>query len=122
MTANVRAFKVMVRNAAFRRVELAARRDVAALAEAEPADGFGAETWSEALERYFAVHSAIGTGPEARGATWFQVSELPGRWQVRQVLDDPEGWHDTAIIAEVDLAASDDVGFPVWRTLAVDQG
>jgi hypothetical protein len=33
VTANVRAFRVMVRNAAFRRVELAARRDVDALAE-----------------------------------------------------------------------------------------
>jgi len=122
VTANSRAFKVMVRNAAFRRVELAARRDVAALAEAEPADGLDAGGWSEALVRYFSAHGSIGTGPAARAATWFEVSELPGRWQVRQVLDDPEGWHDTAIIAEVDLAASDEAGSPAWRTLHLEQG
>jgi hypothetical protein len=40
---------------------------------------------------------------------------------VRQVLDDPEGFHDTAIIAEVDLAASDEAGAPEWRTVRVEQ-
>ena len=41
---------------------------------------------------------------------------------MRQVLDDPEGWHDTAIVAEVDLAASDEAGSPAWRTLRLEQG
>jgi len=31
-------------------------------------------------------------------------------WHVRQVLDDPEGDHDWAITAEVDLDASDELG------------
>jgi superfamily II RNA helicase len=122
VTANARAFKVMVRNAAFRRVELAARRDAARLAEAELAGGMDASTWSEELGRYFSVHSRIGTGPDARAATWFELAELPGRWRVRQVLDDPEGWHDTAIIAEVDLAASDEAGSPAWCTLRIEHG
>ena len=38
------------------------------------------------------------------------------------MLDDPEDWHDTAIVAEVDLAASDDAGSPVWRTLNIARG
>ena len=112
----------MVRNAAFRRVELAARRDVAALAEGETAGGLDVASWSKALEQYFAAHASIGTGPDARAAAWFELAELPGRWQVRQVLDDPEGWHDTAIVAEVDLAASDEIGSPAWRTLRLEQG
>jgi hypothetical protein len=41
---------------------------------------------------------------------------------VRQVLDDPEGWHDAAIVAEVDLAASDEAGSPAWRTLDLERG
>jgi len=53
---------------------------------------------------------------------WFDLAEQPGIWHVRQVLDDPEGWHDTAIVAEVDLAASDEAGSPVWRTLEVARG
>jgi len=122
LTANIRAFKVMVRNAAFRRVELAARRDLAGLAESETPGGMDESGWSEALEQYFSAHSDIGTGPDARAATWFDLAELSDRWKVRQVLDDPEGWHDTAIVAEVDLAASDVAGSPAWRTLGLEHG
>ncbi|MGD1012278.1 MAG: DUF3516 domain-containing protein [Acidimicrobiales bacterium] len=122
VTSNARAFKVMVRNAAFRRVELLARRDAALLAEEELAGGFDATDWAAALERCFAVHTSILTGPEARSSAWFDLTERPGKWVVRQVLDDEEGWHDTAIVAEVDLEASDEAGSPGWRTVALEQG
>lgn len=42
----------------------------------------------------------------------------PGVWKVRQIVDDPEGDHDFAIVAVVDLDASDAVGEPVIRTEA----
>jgi superfamily II RNA helicase len=122
VTSNGRAFRVMTRNAAFRRVELAARRDVAALADGELPGGLDSAGWSEALGQYFSVHSSIGTGAAARAAEWFELTELPDRWRVRQVLEDPEGWHETAIVAEVDLVASDEAGAPAWRTLRVEQG
>jgi superfamily II RNA helicase len=122
VTANARAFKVMVRNAAFRRVELAARRDLADLVEGEMPGGLDEARWSEALDQYFSAHSSIGTGAQARASTWFDLAEQPDRWQVRQVLDDPEGWHDNAIVAEVDLAASDEAGSPAWRTLGIERG
>ena len=122
VTANARAFKVMVRNAAFRRVELAARRDLADLVEGEMPGGLDEAGWSEALDQYFSAHSSIGTGAQARASTWFDLAEQPDRWQVRQMLDDPEGWHDNAIVAEVDLAASDEAGSPAWRTLGIERG
>ncbi|MGA2528535.1 MAG: DUF3516 domain-containing protein [Acidimicrobiales bacterium] len=122
LSANTRAFKVMVRNAAFRRVELFARRDVASLASSEAPGGLDQTAWSEALGRYYALHESLGTGPEARSAAFFDLVEQPGRWRVRQVLTDPEGWHDNAIVAEVDLAASDEAGAPEWRTLGLEQG
>jgi superfamily II RNA helicase len=122
VTANTRAFRVMVRNAAFRRVELFARHDAAALAEGEVAGGLDAAAWSEGIERYFSVHASLGTGSQARSAALFELAERPARWHVRQVLEDPEGWHDTAIVAEVDLAASDEAGSPVWQTLRLEQG
>jgi superfamily II RNA helicase len=121
VTANVRAFRVMVRNAAFRRVELAARRDINELAEAELPGGLDREGWGTALDRYFSLHAAIGTAQDSRAAIWFMVDEHPDRWEVRQVFDDPEGWHDSAIIAEIDLRASDEEGSPAWRTLRVEQ-
>ena len=60
---------------------------------------------------YFAEHDAIGTGRRrARPARCCRSTREPGRWQVRQVVDDPEGDHDWGITAEVDLAASDEAG------------
>ena len=46
---NPRAFRVLVRNAMFRRVELAARRDWAALAELDADAGWSADDWQDAL-------------------------------------------------------------------------
>lgn len=122
VTANSRAFRVMVRNAAFRRVEMAARRDIAGLVESEAPGGFDAAGWSEALEGYYALHPSILTGADARSTAWFGLVEHPERFEVRQVLDDPEGWHDAAIVAEVDLAASNDLGYPAWRTIRLEMG
>ncbi|HEY5274585.1 MAG TPA: DUF3516 domain-containing protein [Acidimicrobiales bacterium] len=122
VTANKRAFRVMVRNAAFRRIELAGKRDIEALVEAEVPGGMDAAAWSAALEEYFAIHAEIGTGADARSGAWFTLVEGSASWQVRQVLDDPDGDHDFAIVAEIELAASDEAGSPTWRTLRVEQG
>ena len=116
VTGNRRAFRVLVRNALFRRVELVARRDVAALAELDPE-----VDWASAVAAYFADHDALGTGPDARGPALFQLDELPDRWSVRQVLDDPAGDRDWAVTAEVDLAASDAEGVAVVRVLGLSR-
>jgi hypothetical protein len=48
------------------------------------------------------------------------VTEGPGRWTVRQVLDDPDGDHDWAIVGHVDLAESDEAGRAVLVPEAVE--
>jgi uncharacterized protein YoaH (UPF0181 family) len=120
VTANPRAFRVMARNACFRRVELAARRDWAALGDLDEEVGWGAERWEDAFLPYFEEHSAIGMGPSARGSALWQVKELGRTWRVRQVLDDEAGDRDWAIILEVDLDASDERGEAVLRPVAVE--
>ncbi|MGZ4741966.1 MAG: DEAD/DEAH box helicase [Oryzihumus sp.] len=110
ITKNHRAFRVLVRNAMFRRVELAALRRWIDLGELDAGSGWDADRWQEALGTYYAEHDSIGTDGDARGPKMFQVEEQPGRWLVRQVVDDPEGDHDWGITAEVDLAASDELG------------
>ena len=110
ITSNDRAFRVLVRNAMFRRVELAALRRWIDLGELDADAGWDAERWQEAIEDYFAEYDSIGTGSDARGPALLQITREPGRWLVRQVVDDPEGDHDWAITAEVDLAASDEAG------------
>ena len=119
ITANPRAFRVLVRNAMFRRVELAARRRWMELGALDAEAGWDAERWEAALTAYFAEHDEIQTGPDARGPKLFMVDEQPGRWLVRQILDDPAGDHDWAITAEVDLPASDEAGDVVLRVTDV---
>ncbi len=121
VTANARAFGVLVRNALFRRVELAARQRWWELGDLDGADGWDAEAWAKALEPYFGEHAEIGTGANARGPDLLVVDRQPDRWRVRQIIDDPAGDHDWGISAEVDLAASDEAGTAVLKVTAVGQ-
>jgi superfamily II RNA helicase len=121
VTRNTRAFRVLVRNALFRRVELAARRDWTTLGELDGAFGFDAQAWQDALEPYFAEHDEIYTDADARGPQLLVIETGPERWRVRQVLDDPAGDHDWSIEAEIDLAASDEAGAAEVELLAVSQ-
>jgi superfamily II RNA helicase len=116
VTANVRAFRVLVRNAMFRRVELAAFERYDGLAELDP--DFD---WRAALDAYFEDYEEIGVDGDARSAALLMITEQPERWLVRQIFDDPDRHHDWAINAEVDLAASDEAGSAVVRLLSVER-
>jgi superfamily II RNA helicase len=119
VTANSRAFRVLVRNRLFRMVELAARRDYRGLSELSGGDGWDAAAWAEKIEDYFDRHGGIGTGADAHGPGLLIIEERGECWRVRQIFDDPEGDHDWGIEAEVDLAASDRSGTAVLRLVDV---
>ncbi|CAO5235502.1 DEAD/DEAH box helicase [Frankia sp. AgKG'84/4] len=138
VTRNPRAFRVLVRNALFRRVELAALRrydllgdldaDPAGSGAPAPAGGggpggamFDAQGWRDALAGYYDEHDAIGTGPDARGPAMLLLDTDGPVWRARQIFDDPAGDHDWGISAEIDLAASDEAGVAVVRVTAVDR-
>ncbi len=119
VTRNSRAFRVLVRNAMFRRVELAALRRHPELGELDGDAGWTGERWGAVLDDYFAEYDEIGTGPAARGPALLHIDAGPAVWKVRQVFDDPDGDHDWGITAEVDLAASDEIGAAAVTVLAV---
>jgi len=121
VTSNIRAFRILVRNALFRRVTLAALRRPDELGELDGADGWTAAAWEEALDGYYAEHDEIGTGANARGPAMLIIEESPGAWNVRQIFDDPAGDHDWGISATVDLAASDEEGTAVLHVTDVGQ-
>ncbi len=123
VTGNKRAFRVLVRNALFRRVELAALRHWDELGELDGENGWDSDAWREALEPYFAEHGEIGTGPDARGPAMLILEELPaeGEWRARQIFDDPAGDHDWGFSAYVNLAASDEAGVAVITVTDVGQ-
>ena len=99
----------------FRRVELAALRPLRRARRARRRAGWDADAWADALEPYFDEHDEIGTGPDARGPELLLIEEGRDRWLVRQIFDDPAGDHDWGISAEIDLAASDDIGAAAVR-------
>jgi hypothetical protein len=121
VTANVRAFRVLVRNALFQRVRLAALGHYAELGELDASCGWDSDAWAEALEPYFEMHDEIGTGPDARGPALLIIDQQPGRWVLRQIFADPAGDHDWGISAVVDLAASDEAGTAVLQITDVGQ-
>ncbi len=113
VTGNPRAFRVLLRNAMFRRVELAARDDIDALLALDADDPFRSMSfadWDAALEEYYDEHDQIGLGADARGPALHVVTEHGRRWEVRQIIDDPAGNHDWSITAAVDLDACDEAG------------
>jgi superfamily II RNA helicase len=121
VTGNRRAFRVLVRNALFRRVELAAAGRWHDLGDLDAGTGWDAEAWAEALEPYFEEHADIGTGPDARGPALLIIDERPGEWVVRQIFDDPADDHDWGFSATINLAASDEAGSAVVAVTDVGQ-
>jgi len=121
VTGNVRAFRVLVRNALFRRVELAALRRYHDLGALDGEDGWDADAWASALEPYYDEYDEIGTGPDARGSGLLLIEQHADHWAVRQIIDDPAGDHDWGISALIDLTASDEAGAAVLRVTDVGQ-
>ncbi|QXC63521.1 DUF3516 domain-containing protein [Aquihabitans sp. G128] len=121
VTANRRAFLVLVRNALFQRVELIAHRRWHELEALDGADGWTGERWFEAMAPYFESYDTVGIGPDARNPAWLLIDEHADRWDVRQVIDDPAEDHAWSIAAVVDLAASNAEGTAVVRITGVGE-
>ncbi len=133
ITANTRAFGVMVRNAMFQKVQRASRDDAEGLATLEAAAAaltdppgrvtMGADAWEAALGAYWEEYDSMSSGPDARSPELLMIDREPAgaapgarSWTVRQIIEDPESHRDFAIVATVDLGASDAAGEPVIRT------
>ena len=145
ITANERSFRVLIRRAMWRRVELVARGNADELARldaacpvpARAADAMEAQDWEDAFDEYASDYGAgddpqgadlfdlVGTGPDARGPAALRIdttqARQTGRWLVEQILEDPDGDRDWRLYAEVDLAASDEEGDLVLVVVDMDR-
>ncbi|MDO5740277.1 MAG: DUF3516 domain-containing protein [Ornithinimicrobium sp.] len=140
ITSNERAFAVMVRNSAWRRVELVAddaweglgalEAQVAELPEPPVEPLMTAGDWYEGIGGFYDEHEYVVLDADARGPAMLRVEPLPGEqsaitdgapgrvWSVVQTVLDPEGNKDWVIESECDLDASDQVGEPVLLSRA----
>ena len=117
-----RGLTVLVRNALFSRVRMAAHRDIAGLGEADGEGGFGERAWAQALDEYYEAHEEILLDADARSKAYLVLNEADEEeahvWHVRQIFHDEDGDNDFAIAADVDLDATqagDGVVFKDYR-------
>ena len=117
-----RGLTVLVRNALFSRVRMAAHRDIAGLGEADGEWGFGERAWAQALDEYYEAHEEILLDADARSKVYLILNEADEEeahvWHVRQIFHDEDGDNDFAIAADVDLDATqagDGVVFKDYR-------
>lgn len=117
VTADRRAFTVLVRNATFRVVRALARRAFDEAVELVEAPNGGepwtAERFSSSLEPYFEEHGAIRIDPRARATEYCVITEEDDAWRVRQVLLDPDGHGEWYLAFVVDLEAADEADRPI---------
>ena len=117
-----RGLTVLVRNALFSRVRMAAHRDIAGLGEADGEWGFGERAWAQALDEYYKAHEEILLDADARSKAYLILNEADEEeahvWHVRQIFHDEDGDNDFAVAADVDLDATqagDGVVFKDYR-------
>ena len=123
-----RGLTVLVRNALFSRVRMAAHRDAAGLGEADGDWGFGERAWMQALDEYYETHEEILLDVDARSKAYLMFDEADEEelrvWHVRQIFHDEAGDNDFVIVADVDLDATqegDGVVFANYRVGFADE-
>ncbi|MGA9870244.1 MAG: DUF3516 domain-containing protein [Rhodococcus sp. (in: high G+C Gram-positive bacteria)] len=117
ISANPRAFRVLVRNAIFKRIELAAAQRWDALDELD--DG---PDWEAEFEPYFEEYGQIGIGPSARGPALFELTVGREQTTARQIIEDPDGDQGWYLTATIDLDESNALGEIVFDDLTVTAG
>ena len=130
ITTNTRAFTVMIRNEAFRWVQLLSRRSVDELSrgsdpdhasetERAPTPLRSVEQVDAMVAAYFEEHDEVLTGPDARNTALTQIdvpiatpaADTDGeRIGIRQVVRDPAGYDEWALLGWVDVDRSKAAG------------
>ena len=118
-----RGLTLLVRNALFARVRLAAHEAVDELGKLDAEWGWRAPVWQRALDRFFEEHEEILLDADARSSAYFLVDEKDERsahvWHVRQIIRDSDDERDFGIWGDVDLDATQDEGAVVFSSYRV---
>ena len=122
-----RGMTLMVRNALFQRVRLAAQDKAAELGALDEEWGYGEFRWNRVLDAFYRTHDELLVDADARSSAFLTIDdgdELTDHvWHVHQVFHDSEGDHDFGIMADVDLDATQDgdgIVFKSYRVGAIE--
>ena len=118
VVADRRGCTLLVRNALFRRVRLAAEGKTAELGALDGDWGMTEMRWERALDAYHEQHEEILLDADARSAAFLAIDESDERtehvWHAHQIFSDEQGDRDFGIMADVDLDATADEGEAVF--------
>ena len=113
-----RAVQLLVRNALFARVRLAALGKVEELGALDADWGYTAARWSEVIDAFYAEHEEILLNGDARSSAYLDVDESSEQsehlWHVRQIFLDSDADLDFRIEADLDLDATQEEGQAVF--------
>ncbi len=128
VVADRRGVTLLVRNALFRRVRLAAAQRAEELGELDGAWGMGEPRWRRALNEFFDEHDELLLDADARSTAYFAIDEHDEQsdhvWHVHQIFHDADGDNDFGIMADVDLDATQEeseVVFKNYRVGAIEE-
>ena len=118
-----RGMTLLVRNALFARVRLAALGKAGELGDLDADWGWSEAHWRDALDAFHAEHEEIRIDAHARSAAFFDIDDSPERsehlWRVRQIFLDSDEDLDFRIEADLDLDASQEEGQAVFAQYRV---
>ena len=118
-----RGLTLLVRNALFARVRLAAHEATDELGRLDAEWGWRAPVWQRALERFYDAHEEILLDADARSTAYFSIDEKDEKsahvWHVHQVFRDSDDERDFGIWGDVDLDATQDEGAVVFTAYRV---
>ena len=113
-----RGLTLLVRNALFARVRLAAFGNTDELGKLDADWGWRAPAWRQALERFHEEHEEILLDGDARSTAFYTIDEADETtahvWHVHQIFRDSDDDRDFGIWADVDLDATQDEGAVVF--------
>ena len=122
VVADRRGMTLLVRNALFQRVRLAARGKLAELGALDGDWGFGETRWQRVMDAFYGAHEELLTDADARSAAFLDIDESDEErdhvWHVHQVFHDSDGDHDFGIMADVDLDTTQDGDGVVFKSYA----
>ena len=118
-----RGLTVLVRNALFLRVRLAAQGRAGELGRLDQLWGCGEPRWQSALDAFHEAHEEILLDADARSSAYLVIDESDEKsehaWHVRQIFSDSDGDRDFAIAADVDLDATQEESEAVFKNYRV---
>lgn len=128
VVADRRGMTLLVRNALFRRVRLAAAQRAEELGALDGAWGMGEPRWRRVLDEFFDEHDELLLDADARSTAYFAIDERDEQsdhvWHVHQIFHDAGGDNDFGIMADVDLDATQEeseVVFKNYRVGAIEE-